>query len=336
MSVELIEKKKLEQVLSIDQKVSSILDLNHLVDFVSDQATHILEAEKCSLMLLDEATQELVIRGAKGLDGQIIKETRIKVGDQISGMVAKEGRPLLICDIEEDERLGRKNRSHYKGKSFLSVPIKMHNKVVGVVNISDKNSQTDSTNIFTEIDLRILCTIVRQASIAVENANYCRDLEHLSSTDSMTGLFNHRHFVKCLDQEIGRIKRYPQPLCLLMLDVDDFKTYNDTHGHLRGDDLLKEVANILKENLRDIDIVCRYAGDEFVAILPETDIKQAQVVGLKIKEAVSDLDLKESITVSIGMAKCAKGMDQRDLIMKADQALYEAKGNGKNRICCYS
>jgi diguanylate cyclase (GGDEF)-like protein len=284
-------------------------------------------------MLLDPETHELLIRGAVGLDHDIIKQTRVKLGDQIAGLVAKEDQPLLVTDIETDFHVARANRSHYRSKSFISVPIKIHNRLEGVVNVADKNSK--ESDVFTEIDLKILNAIVRQAAIAIENANYYRKLEHLSTTDSLTTLFNHRYFLLTLDREIDRLKRYPKPLCLLMLDIDDFKMYNDTYGHLAGDSLLKDLSALLKDNLRNVDIICRYAGDEFVAILPETDVREAEIIAHKLKNALIQQRFRKKVTISIGIAKCGTDMSRRDLIMKADQALYQSKRGGRNRICCF-
>lgn len=325
-----MEKHKLEQLLNIDTTLRSILDLNHLVDFVIDKTMEILEAQRCSLMLLDPESQELLIRGAKGLDTEIIKTTRLRMGEGVAGKVAQNGAPILVTNIEEGTFRERPNGAVYKTKSFMSAPIKVQERIVGVINVADKKAGQDS--VFTPTDLKILCTIVRQATIAIENADYYRKLEHLSMTDSLTGIFNHRYFIQTLDQEIARAKRYPNPLCLLMLDIDDFKSYNDFYGHLEGDRLLRDMGQHLKENLRGVDIVCRYAGDEFVVVLPETDIPDAQIIADKMKTTFKNFKYETEVTISIGIAKYSANMDRRDLIMKADQALYQAKRGGKNRV----
>lgn len=329
------EKRKLEQVLNIDHKTSSILELNHLVDFVIDKATQILEAEKCSLMLFDENSQELCIRGSKGLDENVIGDTRVKLGEHVAGLVAKDKNPLLVTDIEIDKRIARRNRLAYKTKSFLSVPIELRDKLVGVVNVADKRISEDIYENFNKIDLKILCTIVRQAAVSIENAYYCKRLRYLSDTDPITGIYNHRHFIKSLDQEIGRSKRYSRPLSLLMTDLDDFKSYNDTYGHLEGDLLLKRVSTILKNESRAIDVVCRYAGDEFVVILPETTLVQAEFFAKKILNVVTKRSFTHQTTLSIGIAEYSRNSDRYDLIMRADQALYQAKQKGKNSICSF-
>lgn len=326
------EKRKLEKVLSIDLGMRTICKLNDLVDFIVEKSTEVLEAEKCSLMLLDPGARELVIRGAKGIEDHVIKESRVPLGEWISGMVAEESCPILIEDIESNVRFTRQNRPNYRTRSFMSAPIKVHNKVIGVVNIADKTS--DHSNVFTESDLNILCTIVHLAAVAIENADFVRQLTHLSMTDPLTGIYNHRYFIGSLEREIHRRKRYNKPLCLFMIDIDDFKIYNDTYGHLEGDRLLKTFAGILKDNLRVVDVVCRYAGDEFVVILPETDSTDALKVAHKIKKAIESTVLKQKVTISIGLAKSVPTMNRYDLILKADTALYQAKKQGKNSICC--
>ena len=327
------EKNKLEYLLDIDYTMQSILDINHLVDFVIEHTLAILGARRCSLMLLDPGARELLIRGAIGLREEIVKSSRVKLGEPVAGWVARDGNPLLVRDIEETGPLARKNGPSYQSRSFMSVPIKVHNKIIGVMNVADKKPEQDE--FFTPTDLKVLCTIVRQAAIALENADYYRKLEHLSITDSLTGIFNHRYFIHALDQEIDRIQRYPQPLCLLMLDIDDFKPYNDTYGHPGGDSLINGISGVLKKNVRKVDIVCRYAGDEFAVILPQTTIPGAQIIADKIRTDIERSHFERQVTVSIGIAGFNSPMNRRDLIMKADQALYQSKRGGRNKVSCF-
>ncbi|MBN1870590.1 MAG: diguanylate cyclase, partial [Candidatus Omnitrophica bacterium] len=324
--------RKLEDVLNIDQEISSILDLNHLIDVVIEKATEILGAQRCSLMLLDVESQELLIKGARGLSENIMKETRVKVGESIAGLVARDFKPILVQDIETDKIVARRNKPFYKSRSFLSVPIELQKKIVGVVNVTDKGPLGDG--VFTQADLKILCMIVHQAAISIENASHCKDLERLSTIDSLTGIYNRRHFMLTLKYEIERSRRYGNQMCLLMFDVDDFKSYNDDYGHLEGDQVLKEISLVIKINLRTADTICRYAGDEFVIILPETNILQAEVIAKKFKQAVKCLRLKRAVTLSLGIAAYHKNYDERNLILKADQALYQSKKEGKDTACC--
>ena len=322
------EKTKLEEVLSIEEGLNGIFNLDELIDFIVDKATKILEAEKCSVMFISENAEELCIRGFRGLNKQVIEKNRIRLGDSIAGQIALEGKPVLVSDIETDKRFLRKNRPSYKSKSFISAPLKSEDHLLGVINVTDKVSN----GAFCEIDLKILNMIVRQVAVAIENNKLFRELKHLTTIDPLTNIYNYRHFLERLDHECNRLKRYSGSLSLLMIDVDDFKSYNDTYGHLEGDMLLKKISNVLTKTLRNVDIVCRYAGDEFVVILPECKISDAEIVAEKIRKNVEDLSLKRKVTLSIGVGRYAPNMSCRDLILQADQALLKGKREGKNRV----
>lgn len=153
----------------------------------------------------------------------------------------------------------------------------------------------------------------------------------LAVRDGLTGLFNRRYFNELINIEINRIKRFPSTLSLLMLDIDNFKNYNDKEGHPAGDNLLKEAAKVFKNSVRAIDIICRYGGEEFVIMLPQADKKSAQVIAERIRMQAS---IYLPTTLSIGIAtfpQDAQGAEE--LIQKADNALYEAKKTGKNKWC---
>jgi diguanylate cyclase (GGDEF)-like protein/PAS domain S-box-containing protein len=328
------EKLKLEEILSFDERVSSIRNLDRLVDFIVDKATTILEAEKCSLMLFDEASNELCIKGAKGLSEEVITGTRVKLGDPIAGLVAKEGGEILVKNIEYDQRFERKSRPSYRSRSFMSASIKLNDRLIGVVNIADKHSTAEKQ--FSEVDLKVLCAIVRQAAVAIENAKLYRELEYLSVTDPLTNLWNYRCFVTSVDDEIQRFKRFSNCFSLLMVDVDNFKEYNDTLGHLEGDVFLKDLGKLFTSHLRVIDKVCRYGGDEFVILLPGTDLDQARVAGEKLRESVENYPFKQKMTVSIGVSEFKKPLSRFELLMRVDRALYQAKRGGRNRVDIYS
>jgi diguanylate cyclase (GGDEF)-like protein len=167
-------------------------------------------------------------------------------------------------------------------------------------------------------------------------------LRELAVRDGLTGLFNHRHFQDILGMELNRAGRYGRKLCLIMLDVDHFKIYNDTHGHPEGDILLKTLAGILLDRIRDVDNACRYGGEEFIILLPETDRASGRIVAEDIRNHVENHPFKgqESqplgkVTVSLGVAEFpGDGIDGASLIKMADEALYRAKNNGRNLVVC--
>ncbi len=326
------EKQKFEQILDFEEQAGTFADLNKLADFIVNGIAGILEVERCSLMLLDEKTGALVIKGAVGLDHKIMRESKPNLGEGIAGLVAKERKPLLVGVIDTDERVGRGNLPSYKTKSFLSVPVMLDHKLLGVVNVTDKRSS--GSEVFTDFDLKILLGIVRQAAVALENAELYKELKYLTITDPLTNLYNYRHFMRTLEYEISRFHRFGDTLSLLILDIDDFKEYNEARGAARGDEILKGLGDILNKHLREVDIICRYASDEFAVILPATDVAEAKAIAHKIAEAVSHLDSAKKITLSFGLASCHKGMNRHDFILKADAALAHAKRHGKNQIYC--
>ena len=185
---------------------------------------------------------------------------------------------------------------------------------------------------FNEIDLRILGATAREVAVALENMELYKQLNYLTITDPLTLIYNYRQFTQSLNFEIKRRQRVPGNLCLIFMDIDDFKLYNDTLGHLEGDELLKEFGKILKSQLRETDIVCRYAGDEFAIILPDITIDGAKTAAEKIRQAIEKTQFKMPVTISLGVAAYTKGLTQHEFILKADRALYEAKRAGKNRV----
>ena len=324
------EKLKLEQILSFDETISMLRNLDQLVDYIVEGTTGILNADKCSLMLMNKDSRELTIKSAKGLKPEVVSATRVNLGESIAGIVAQEGKSILVKNIEYDQRFQRKSRPSYIGRSFMSVPIRLDHDLIGVINVADKNANERDT--FTEIDLKILSAIARQAAVAIENVKLYNELEYLSKVDPLTELCNYRSFVKYLDNEINRVKRYPGILSLLMIDIDNFKLINDTYGHLEGNRLLKEIAELFKNNLRGVDIICRYGGDEFAVILPGTDVNQTQIVAEKLRKKVEGYPFIKGVTLSMGIAGYQPRLSRFDFIVKADRALYQSKKDGKNRI----
>lgn len=207
----------------------------------------------------------------------------------IAGWVAEQGEILLVRDIDTDPRLRRyAKQKRYKTSSFISMPLKADSRVIGVINVADKVAET---KIFTEEDSKYLSLLAHQTVAQIENIRLCEKLASLAITDALTGLFNHRYFQEGLNLEIARAKRYNRALSLIMLDIDSFKEYNDTYGHLEGDRVLKEIARIIQENIRQIDIPSRYGGEEFMIILPEADSEEARIVAERIRKEVEGLRL---------------------------------------------
>jgi diguanylate cyclase (GGDEF)-like protein len=167
--------------------------------------------------------------------------------------------------------------------------------------------------------------------------------KRLANTDSLTDLYNRRSFEERLQQEVNRAIRYHRPLSLIMLDIDCFKLYNDTNGHLQGDKILVEVARSLKTLSRASDIVARYGGEEFVLLLPETDSTSAEALGHRLREHIERQKFPgvtplpgKALTISVGIASYTPAAPKEALLEAADMALYQAKRTGRNRVVVWA
>jgi diguanylate cyclase (GGDEF)-like protein len=296
------------------------------------------QAERGSFMMVEEGTDKLVIKVARGINSDVIEGLRIKMGNSIVDQVIRSGKHLLVTNVEGDPVIGRTNiNSRYRTSSFLSVPMLKEGKVVGVLNLADKMGGES----FDPDDLRVVTTLISQASISLERVELYNDLEKLSVTDGLTGLYNHRYFQERLGEEIIRGGQYHYPVSLIIFDIDHFKRYNDTYGHPMGDEALKKIADILRSTTRKTDIPARYGGEEIAVILPKTDKEKAITVAERMRKAVSKCDFVQDdgtptrkITLSAGVASYPQDADiKKELVGLADKALYAAKDKGRNRVC---
>ena len=192
-------------------------------------------------------------------------------------------------------------------------------------------------------DIDYLVQLTRQSGLTIQRANMYAEVLKYATMDALTGLNNRRQFEIRLNQETANSKRNNIPLCSMMIDVDYFKKVNDTYGHYAGDCVLKKVSNIIKKEIREYDIACRYGGEEFFIILPQTGIKEASLVAQRLRKTIEDskIDITEAgvngisdinVTVSIGVCKYESSMTSFEFVKKADKALYEAKTTGRNRV----
>jgi len=214
----------------------------------------------------------------------------------------------------------------------MIMPFRINDKLAGIINVADKITPMNPDEPFSDMDFKILRIMAKRISTAIENVTLFKELNLQTVTDPITQIYNYRLFSESLDQEIRRLKRNKTDLCVSMIDMDHFKSYNDAFGHVAGDDLLRTFGEMLKSNLRDTDIVCRYAGDEFCVVFPNTNIQGAYLAAEKVRKVIEEYPFKQQITLSIGIAQYQEGMSKKDLILKADEALYKAKKNGRNQV----
>ncbi len=334
--------KVLSVVTDFGVAINSKLDSQDLYQAILFKTLEVLQAEQGSLMIFEDASEELSIKCIKGINSKLVERLRLTPGEGISGIAFEAGKPLLVKDIESDPRFPSNRRARYRTKSCMSIPLAINERKIGVLNIADKVSG----EAFDENDLNLLVSIASHASVALDRAeSYQRseDLRKISITDPLTELFNRRFFQNRLIDEIERGKRHNQPLSLIMLDIDNFKEYNDTYGHLAGDEALKITAGVIRGSIRNIDMVARYGGEEFAVILPMTEAYAARDIAERIRSGVASryypdeahrMDVR--LSVSLGIASFPEDADNLlNLVGNADKALYLAKVSGKNRVSIF-
>jgi diguanylate cyclase (GGDEF)-like protein len=221
----------------------------------------------------------------------------------------------------------------YRSTSFISYPITLGNKGIAIMNFTDKVGGER----FERRDLELLDAIGPQIAVAVDRMTLrdkAGEYEQLSITDPLTGLLNRRYIEERLAEEINRADRSGAPVTFMMLDVDEFKSYNDKYGHPAGDEALELIGQILRENLRGADVAARYGGEEFSVLLPETSIDEAEAIAERIRRHVEETKFpKRRVTVSIGIATLSGSVNSAELLKKAsDRALYKAKDSGRNNV----
>ncbi len=263
---------------------------------------------------------------------QTIKSIKIPIREDsgVIALTALEGMPFTINTPETKQKVQNEFSILLDLDEFVTVPLKAKNKVIGVLLADNRFNKKP----ITTDAARVLTMFANQAGLAIENSRLYEQTVVLSNSDSLTNLWNHGYFQYLLEEEIKKSSLAKSRFTLLMIDIDDFKAFNDGYGHQAGDSIIREISGIFRDVSRKIDIIARYGGEEFGIILPLTKKEEALVLAERIRKAVEiNLALK-NITISIGLASFPENGDTKeDLIAKADKALYEAKKLGKNRIC---
>jgi diguanylate cyclase (GGDEF)-like protein len=302
----------------------------------------LLQSERASLMVLDEAANKLILKAASGLATELAMVGPVGVGEGVSGEVIDTGKALMVTDLRSTGRKPAPVERSYKTNSFISYPIAIGGRKVGVLNVTDKSSG----GVYDEVDLSLLEIIGPQVALALERAEWqerATEFQLMSITDSLTALPNRRYLEERLTEELNRSKRYDYAMSFLMIDIDDFKAYNDKNGHQAGDLALQMTAHCLKGALRGADVASRYGGEEFCILLPQTAISEAGAIADRIRHRVSTTQFPHGksqplgrVTISVGVATFSKHVDTAEnIIAAADRALYQAKSLGKDRVEFY-
>jgi len=327
---------ELTALFQLNQAMITTIDTKELFERIVETLHATLNCDMVVIFSYRDEDNCLKIVSSSGIDRELLDGVTMKLDEGITGLTARKQKLVYIKDMNVE-----KKNLNYKGKlkahgSLVSVPLCVKMRTYGVINLH--KNRTDG---FLDNEFKLIQAAANQAAMALENALLYEQTKNLSYTDELTQLANRRYFFEVSKREMAQSIRFNSPLSLAMIDIDHFKRLNDTHGHLMGDRVLKKVAQLLNEHTREADIVGRYGGEEFIVLMPHTDLDGATNLAEKIRKLIScesfeslEQDQPEkSLTLSIGVTIFAPGDDDniQQFIDRADRALYLAKCNGRNR-----
>jgi diguanylate cyclase (GGDEF)-like protein len=324
------QQEKMENYNSLAKLLITTLNPKGLLKSALEKVIELTNSDLGVVYLMGDGGDILKPFVAHGIDCDALAD--LSLSDGAAGFAAAERRTVRLKDIPP-ECYVQTNLGFGRAlpREVAAFPITYKEKVLGVMLLATLGN-------YQEDELPLVEYLTSQIGITLDNALTHEKVERLSVTDGLTGLFNRRHFSERIEEEFSKASRYQTPLSVLIMDVDHFKRVNDTYGHQVGDIVLIAVAQILRQSVRETDLIGRYGGEEFVVLLPHTEMEQAVAVAEKIRKAVSEKLIGEmdgkAVTISIGVAGM-DGVEARnvdDLIRHADGALYRAKEEGRNRV----
>jgi len=307
----------------VASRLNTILDLKTALQEVSNLMRVSMGAEKCEVVLADRFDQLAELGFPTSIAQQAIEQHSVVVTPDVSS--------------QADQILGQSARL-LGIRTMLCVPVMIGEEVAALIYVY----KTDpASRPFDQHDVQLAVAISHQAALTIQRTHLLEKaqlLEQWAITDSLTGLHNRRHFLELAELEFHRARRYQHPLSAMMLDIDHFKRVNDTYSHALGDQVIQAVAALCRENLRDIDLMGRYGGDEFVALVPEVNLDDARKAAERLRKIIADAPIDTergplNITISIGVVALTPDyLDFASLLNQADAALYTAKNAGRNRV----
>jgi diguanylate cyclase (GGDEF)-like protein len=294
-----------------------------------------IKIDKILIMIRDKEKNELYVASHTGFKDIDIQGVRRKFGQGFYGQIASVGKSRVINNIAKEPNLTPDDLFGDAISSILAVPFLRRGEVLGLI-----CAYKEEPDKFEPNHINLFDSVAEHLAIAFENARLFEETKAMAITDGLTGLYNKRFLLERLDMELVRAKRSQKTLSYLMMDIDNFKHYNDTNGHPAGDALLKEMAALIKSTIRQTDIAFRYGGEELVVLLPDTEKHDAIQVAEKLVKAIHDHPFAHGekqplgfISVSLGLSMFPKDAEDKEgLVQKADTALYSAKSSGKNRV----
>lgn len=312
----------LNTMVEIIKNTTSLYDTEKVLERVTREIQENYHALYTSIFLIDQENKELIYKWGSGFGWENLKDSlKIKLGTKgITAWVAENNQPLIVNDVRKDLRYLEISETS-KVRSEMAIPIKIKGEMVGVLDV-----ESEDLNAFNSDHLLVFQLLSDHLGVVIENSKLYEEVKQIAIRDGLTNLYNHRFFYELLEEELKRFYRYNGHLSLFMIDINDFKKYNDTYGHLEGDKILKKVAEILFTNCRSIDVISRYGGDEFAILLPHTRTNDALMIANRLWSKA----MEEKISLSVGIVSMSKELvlQKEELLQSADNAMYQAKGAG--------
>ncbi|MDD3012098.1 MAG: diguanylate cyclase [Candidatus Gastranaerophilales bacterium] len=336
----------------INNSIRMSLDLNTILNTAVYEIATALNVSVCSIVKFIPAKNMALVTNefnTHGYNNPLLTEAYTPViGNSVNERILRTLKSVIADDISKDSDLKDYPKTRYeiingvKAKSILIVPIMFESGVFGTLTLN----QCNKTKKWSQDDVQMIENIAFQIGIAINQSYLLEKIKSLAIKDELTGLINKRNFNERISAEIERAKRHSGSLSLAIFDIDFFKKFNDTWGHLAGDFVLRELGKIIKDNIRKSDIAARIGGEEFALILPETDINNGYEFLERLRNAIQNSDFsfqgkKLKVTISGGIIDIGQIKNKnieinsliRESIEQADSLLYKAKKHGRNRIC---
>ena len=337
--VEREQRQLAEALREINIVLSGTLDFDNLLDLLLDQVRCVVPYSVANIMLVEEGKIRVArtnyLENTNSDKEQLMKTSPFRIfATPNLDHIVKTGQSMVISIVPEDTDW---IESPVPIRSWVGAPIIVNGKVTACFSLCKFEP-----GFYDYKHAELLSIFAGQAALALKNAELFSKIQHLAILDDLTGVFNRRHFFELGEREFIRAQRYDRPLSVVMFDLDHFKGVNDTYGHAVGDEVLPAIIEYCKSNIREVDILGRYGGDEFTIILPEVDSEEAYNLSERIRGYVASLPIKTEagqikITISFGIASLSSETKNfTKLINCADSAMYEAKSKGRNCVCVYS
>lgn len=327
----------LRDLIEVAKTVVSTLDLDTLLQAIMISAMQYAETPAGSVALYDARNKELSLQVHRGLSSEFIQVERWHVHPGgLTEQILNSGETFIVSDTLSSPFFNNPLAVKEGIRSLICVPLVFQDEIVGILYLDDFAPRE-----FDRERLELLSILSSFAALAIHNARLHNRTKLMAITDYLTGLHNHRYFQQIFNQELGRARRYQKVMSMIILDVDDFKSFNDKFGHSVGDKVLVAIGDIITRSLRKVDYAFRYGGEEFVIILPETSLEHAIMTAERLRQKIADdagsgvAEAEGScITVSAGVAAYPEdGTNREDLFILMDNFLYKAKSLGKNLVC---